>query len=205
MKHLFFLPFLFCTLLGCQTNPARNGTPVIKVLRVDKVEFSEYSVGSFEPPSACEGFELSEADLSEFFQKARSLPNESVASYRKRQLSRCQINGTAILEDGNEVSFTIDRARNAGLTMKNVKAPSPLKDGLYHCAECTSDKFYPSEWQASSDRPIIKSITISNNGFFTGDEKAYPNACDDFILTKDDVHEFFKGALPISISKYQYI
>jgi hypothetical protein len=156
----------------------------------------DYYIKSFETPDACEGFELAEADVREFFKTARIVSNTERGKISYSGESRCVVDGALILENGEKVNWMIDRARNATVLFNSADSSGsyPL---YFRCEKCKSGKFYkPKSPELAAFRPLVKSVIINQNGAFTGDISGNetPDTCSEFKLTEAEVKDFFSSA-----------
>jgi hypothetical protein len=156
-------------------------------------------IPSFETELACKDFNLTAKNVEDFFKNSRLLSNPEEATGSGH--SRCIVKSPVVLQDGKTVYFEIDKARN-GSVLFSDNPEGVLNQRLdYFCENCKNEKFYPPEWKATSNRPIVKNVTFTDNGAWSEtmssqSEMTPPEGCKDFLLTEEDVREFFNVARP---------
>jgi hypothetical protein len=96
------------------------------------------------PPHAlepCDDFILNESDVLEFFKKARVITGREFTVVL--DTSRCFVRGTAILKNGREVGWYIDRFRRGTMWFwKSRKFPNIPDDIYFYCGKCSSKVYY---------------------------------------------------------------
>jgi hypothetical protein len=203
MKHLLLLPLLFFAVGASAEVPVPLGiNAALKSLADGKVKNMvlennaadwkesepDYYIHSFETPAKCKRFELSGAEVREFFKHARVLTDESRKTLKKGP-SRCIVSGSAEIPDGKKIVWRIDRARNGTLYFSDTD-----HSVLLFCNKCRNGKFEPMK---GDSRPVIKSLVIVENSVqnVDPDDASYdPKACEHFKLSEKDVGNFFKMA-----------
>lgn len=115
--------------------PARLRPSIKKIVIEENGAWSERS-SSDETPEMCASFVLKESDVRQFFKVARfSSSHEQVHDL---EISRCYAAGRAVLQDGREATWLIDRAR---LGIFRFTSDSAL---YFYCKKC-SRRLYWSE------------------------------------------------------------
>jgi hypothetical protein len=201
MKRLLLLPLLFLAIGVSAEVPAPpeintalkslvDGKARNVVLENKAADWQEadYYIYSFETPTICRSFELSEAEVREFFKHAQVLTDASRETVKKGQ-SRCMVRGSAEIPDGRKIAWGIDRARNGTLYF-----PDGTGQGLeFFCDKCQNSKFEPME---SDSRPVIKSLVILENcvQIIDTDDSSDPDICKHFKMTEQEIRDFFKTA-----------
>lgn len=111
--------------------------PVIKQVIIEKnAAWSDKRSSSDETPDNCASFVLKESDVLRFFQVARfSSFHEQVHDL---EVSRCYAAGRAVLQDGREATWLIDRARQGVFEFAEGGAL------YFYCKKC-SRRLYWSE------------------------------------------------------------
>jgi len=184
----------------------------IMVLDRDNWDITDpaHFIPSFEATErVCKGFDLTEADVREFFQKAQLWTEKQKEYYETSQpKSRCYVNGDIQLQNGTVVTWQIDKARNGYILFAdNSEGETVSLRARLFCEKCTSEKFYPRKWDGF--RPIVKSVTIKENGIpYIPEEaekefaqKLYKD-CEKSKLSKANVIEYFKAARPATRTEY---
>ena len=169
-------------------------------------EDAEYYINTLEPRDACAGFDLTEAEVREFFKRAHFVVP---ASREDKKIdhdgeSRCRVVGSLVLQNGKKIDWIIERSRVGRLTFSKESGNSgwPYKYVRIRCDTCEGMKFYPKGKQLSDYRPIVKSVTFGDNTNVDM-SAADPSVCKQFKLTEADVSEFFRIAYPSSETEFK--
>lgn len=107
--------------------------PAIKTVVIEENAAWSDRVSSDEPPESCQDFVLTQADVREFFKRAR--PATSVEYNHDLLMSRCYAGGRVVLPDGREAAWEIDRARRGILVFPDRTA------WFFYCAKCRSKAY----------------------------------------------------------------
>ena len=223
-RLLLLLPLSFLA-FGAVAEEARTALErsILKEVSAGKIQRVEISdrntedadegalsyLNSFEPPNVCGDFDLTPADIREFFRKAQAVDEKSERGrvILRNGESRCKLTGSMVLQDGRQVGWSIDRARNGTLWYSSDKTGSSYEHRInVYCDTCKNKKYYPCASKNSpAFRPVLKNFTIEVNPVdLEADTQTEENRdrCKDFVLTKTDVSEFFRVGHPISRTNY---
>jgi hypothetical protein len=157
------------------------------------------NTGTFETDKICRNVSFSEADIREFLEKSRIISDdERDKLLSEGRISRCRAEGTLELENGERVTWDMDRARMGSLYFHS---PHRGMEWLY-CETCDSKRRYSiAPGDLEKLRPKVKTITIVGNDRYTLEGPLYTptESCQkEFTLTPDDIREFFDLAEPVS-------
>jgi hypothetical protein len=143
--RLLFVSFLLC--LSSVNASAGNGNikgikrPIIKSINI------EINAGAGDrpdtPPHAlepCDDFILNESDVLEFFRKATTITSREYTKILYE--SRCFVTGTAILKNGREVGWQIDRFRKGWMWFPEHGKFSRKPSMYFFCKKCRSQNYY---------------------------------------------------------------
>ncbi len=134
MVRLFLLLSL-CTLgVGTANSENIKTRPVIKSVVIEENAAWTTHISSDEPPEACADFILTKADVRQLFKVAREATEREYE--HDLDMSRCYASGRAVLQDGREAHWKIDRMR---------RGAQWFSDGTilyFYCGKCRSKKFY---------------------------------------------------------------
>jgi hypothetical protein len=144
--RFLFVSFLLCIVNTDSYADGKNAKelkkPIVKSVTI------KINAGADEdsnmPPHAlepCDDFSMTEADILEFFKKAEVVDERDyeVVLYT----SRCFVSGKAILKNGREAGWKIDRFRRGTMWfLKSEKFPNIPNDVYFFCGTCRSDKYY---------------------------------------------------------------
>jgi hypothetical protein len=143
--------FLFVSFLLCIANVdayAGNGNikgikrPIIKSVTI------ELNAGGGDSPSGtpldavepCDDFILIESDILEFFKKATIITQ--MDHTKTLYASRCVVNGTAILKNGRETEWQIDRFRRGFISFPKSRKFTDKRTIYFFCGTCRSENYY---------------------------------------------------------------
>ncbi|MDD3482818.1 hypothetical protein [Azovibrio restrictus] len=111
--------------------------PLIKKVLIDEnAAWSDKRSSSDETPENCASFMLKESDVQRFFKIARF--SSSHEQIHDLEVSRCYATGRAVLQDGREATWLIDRARQGIFELDDGSAL------YFYCGKC-SNRLYWSE------------------------------------------------------------
>jgi hypothetical protein len=142
--RLLFVFFLLCfaNITSYADNRSVKGIkrPVVKSITIE-VNTNEREGSSDTPREPCDDFVLNESDILEFFRKATII--SQMDHTKTLYASQCFINGTAILKNGREAEWQIDRFRRGTMWfIKSEKFPNIPNDVYFFCGTCRSEKYY---------------------------------------------------------------
>ena len=140
VKHALFLFLLLCLAVSAgasspmEEKEAPKKRPAIKkVIFTKNGAWSKHASSEETPEDCAENFVLKESDVRQFFKVARF----STSHEHAHDLigSRCYAAGRIVLRDGQEASWTIDRARLGVLVL-------PDDSYLYfYCGKCRNKAY----------------------------------------------------------------
>lgn len=108
--------------------------PVIEKVIIEKNGAWSDGVSSHETVADCAGFVLSDADVRDYFKKARAATQAEYV--HDLLISRCYASGRVLLSGRREVVWEIDRARRGVLWLSNDDAL------FFYCGKCRSKVFW---------------------------------------------------------------
>lgn len=138
VKHVVSLVLAVClTVIGIsimaeEHRPDRK-RPVIEKVIIEKNGAWSDGVSSHETVADCAGFALSDADVRDYFKKARAATQAEYV--HDLLMSRCYASGRVLLSGGREVVWEIDRARRGVLWLSNDDAL------FFYCGECSNPNY----------------------------------------------------------------
>ena len=115
------------------SGPVNPPTPPIRALAITANGAWSDGVSGDETPAQCAPFRLTMRDIRQYFARARRV--DARAYHHDLEMSRCQVEGTAILAHGVRGRWWIDQERR-GLLL--------LPDGTpfhFYCPACTSRRY----------------------------------------------------------------
>ena len=210
IRHFLFFPTLlfFAVEAAAEVPALSEANAVLKSLSDGKVRNivlennaadwkesePDYYIHSFETPTTCRNFELSKAEVREFFKHARVLTDEFQKTIKKGP-SRCIVSGSAETPDGRNIVWQIDRARNGTLYFSKTPGGAANQKMKLFFDKCRSNKFEPIK---GDYRPVIKSLAVKESGVQRqdiGPGTSYdPDACKHFKLSETEVRDFLRIA-----------
>ena len=115
-RRLF--PLLCLLLAACSSSEVLTSSqPIqIKSLSIGESFRDPYAVATFESFNVCDSNKFSEADVHEFFEKARVISYDEMKSLESEgKISACQMDGSIELKDGRSAYWNINRGRTGFL------------------------------------------------------------------------------------------
>jgi hypothetical protein len=205
MNPRLLFPLLCLLLAACSSGEVRLPFQPIQVksLSIGESFRDPYAVATFESFNVCDSNKFSEADVHEFFEKARVISYDEMKRLESEgKISACQMDGSIELKDGRDAYWNINRARTGFLAFG---LPDTGVAWLY-CDTCDSKGNYSMQpGEPEKLRPILQSVIIEENALALEDKNTDPELleqCQDFILTENDILEFFQIARPASVREY---
>lgn len=135
VKILFLLSLLSVSIgLGAEELKLADKMPAIKSVTIKENGAWTTFISGDEPREACTDFLLTKFDIQQFFKVARSATDREY--HHDLEMSRCYVSGQAILQNGKEASWEIDRTRRGALW---------LPDGsifYFYCGKCQNKAYY---------------------------------------------------------------
>lgn len=135
--------FLLLTIFGAVSTSIAGGDevrthqPAIQKVVIDKNgAWLDKRSSSDETQENCASFILKKSDVRHFFSVSR--PSSSHEQVHDLEVSRCYASGNAVLQDGREATWIIDRARQGIFEFADGSA-------LYFYCEKCSNKLYWSQ------------------------------------------------------------
>jgi hypothetical protein len=144
--RLLFVSFLLC--FANVDAYAGNGNikgikrPIVKSVIIE-INAGGGEVSSDTPPHAvepCDDFILNESDVLEFFKKATLITQKEHTTIL--YTSRCFVRGRAILENGRNVGWRIDRFRRGWMWFPKSEKFKDIFDVYFFCGTCRSENYY---------------------------------------------------------------
>jgi hypothetical protein len=132
--------FLLLAALGVSSPSIAGGQPQKHQLTIEKIVIDKNGAwldkrsSSDETPENCASFILKESDIRRFFEISR--PSSSHEQVHDLEVSRCHAEGSAVLKDGREGTWLIDRARQGVFEFKDGNAL------YFYCTKCTNKLYW---------------------------------------------------------------
>lgn len=130
---------LACLSLATAAGAHADGLPRISLpLQVAEVNITANGawsdrVSGDETPEFCRAFQLSPAEVKQYFQRSRQVSERAYA--HDLDASRCRAAGKLRLKDGSEGEWAIDLDRRGLLILKDGRS------AYFHCSACTAAAF----------------------------------------------------------------
>jgi hypothetical protein len=110
------------------------------------------------PTESCRReFTLTPDDVRDFFDVAKPISFDDMAEARDLEQSQCHLLGKAVLQDGQEASWEINRFRRGYIGIPDGKNPRSF---FYYCADCQSEKYH-----APCDIDCVEAINRAEEGY----------------------------------------
>jgi hypothetical protein len=213
MKARTVLLPLICVLAGLSADLlAKPATPDIKTIKI-----TDYDIGveemTYEFSADCDDMRMTEADVREFFSKARPVSEKERS--RVSPSSRCVVAGVLTLSNGKKGNWFINKNGTGMIFYEDTSSEGRVEEARsqsFDCPTCRASggKYYkklPKAPATFGERPVLVDVTFAENGAFDaskkrGDSKiklyGYTTAEESedvckqtFTLTEDDVRRFF--------------
>jgi hypothetical protein len=102
-------------------------------------------------------FTLTPDDVRDFFDVARPISSIDMGEAHGLEQSECHFRGKAVLQDGQEAEWQINRFRRGSISIPDPNNPRSF---FYYCADCQSEKYY-----APCDADCVEALSRAEEGY----------------------------------------